>query len=650
MRAITALTVSAGLLAAAATTAQAAPLADPVEAGRYTLERSLVLPTPTLTAASPIIAAGGLREGGLSALQVIRGTYNRRFLSVTDRGPNGQPPEAVGGRTFPSPGFAPLIYELEADDDGDLSVRSRTPISVPGVDPLRVSNPATFPGDPRTITGFRNLAALGLDDNMYLQTGDTTIGNPAGTPPGFQPTDPYGLDTEGIQRDPRDGSYWLSDEYRPSIVHLDRKGVMLARIVPTGSGVQDTDASIGVQPLSGFYDGPFQPKLQEILPAEWKARRQNRGLEGLALSSDGKKLYAMMQNPLDTRADTDIDPLTAGSQNLYKTFGYGDVVGTTGGRCDGVTTGPENSVAGGSSSTNLYRNVRIVELDVSKPATPKVTGEFIYRLDQQSTSNTTIQGRQRVSDIAWQASGRLLVDEHDDDALVATGSSTGRRLHEVDVRNATNLATNPSYDTFAERTTRISPGVGGKTVVQPLGCYLDNGTAAELAALPTPVVPAAKSTYLDIGSAPAGVNFEYGKVEGVTFLEGLSGVGVINDNDFGFAQGAGLLITPSADPTEQLRFYTTRPHGTAPRILGKARRYAILTCLAGRYDGSGRLDTEFTWLRNGIEIPGADGRFLRLLPSDAGALITCRVDATRIAGPVRAHADPQTSAPVGPVS
>ena len=102
----------------------------------------------------------------------------------------------------------------------------RTPV----YDPLRVAQPATFPGDSSAITGFRNLAALALDDNMYLQTSDSTIG------PAFLPTDPYGLDTEGLQRDPRDGSYWLSDEYRPSIVHLDRHGVMLQRIVPIGNG------------------------------------------------------------------------------------------------------------------------------------------------------------------------------------------------------------------------------------------------------------------------------------------------------------------------------------------------------------------------------------------------------------------------------
>ena len=639
MRLLTVLSITAGLAAAAASPSDAAPLADPVEAGRYTFDRSLVLPTPTLTPASPIVAAGGLREGGLSSLQVIPGTGNRRFLSVSDRGPNGQPAAASGGRTFPSPGFAPTIYELQADDDGRLSVVSRTQIRVPGTDPLRVAQPATFPGDSSTITGFRNLAALALDDNMYLQTGDSAIG------PAFLPTDPYGLDTEGLQRDPRDGSYWLSDEYRPSIVHLDRHGVMLQRIVPLGNGAQDTDATATTTPLSDFYDGAGEPKLQELLPREWQARRQNRGLEGLAMSPDGTKLYATMQNPLDTRNNTDIDPLTAGTQDLYKTFGYGESNGVTGGRCDGVTTGPENT--GGAGSTNFYRNVRIVALDISNPASPVVTGEYVYRLEQQNAGDSAIQGRQRVSDLAWVAPGKLLVDEHDDDALAVTGTSTGRKLFEIDLTAATNIATDPAYDSFTERATRVA-GLGGHSGTQPVGCYLDGGTAAELAALPAPVTPVPKTTYLDIGTA--GVAFTFNKVEGVTLLDGMAGVGIVNDNDFGFAQPDDLTISPAADPTVQLRFYAPRPSGTAPAVSGTAQAGRTLTCLPGTYTGTGALAVSYEWLRGATPIAGADASRLTLSAEDVGAAMSCRVSATRVAGPVRAPAAAQTSAATAAVA
>lgn len=142
----------AAVLSAGAAAAGAAPLASPVEAGRYTFDRALVLPTPALSPASPIVAAGGLREGGLSALQVIPGTGNRRFLSISDRGPNGQPGGAngsAGGRSFPTPGFSPTIYELEAQNDGRLAVLSRTQLRVPGTDPLHADDPATFPATRR---------------------------------------------------------------------------------------------------------------------------------------------------------------------------------------------------------------------------------------------------------------------------------------------------------------------------------------------------------------------------------------------------------------------------------------------------------------------------------------------------------------------
>src|SRR5690349_9488816 len=133
-------TLAAALLAATtlAGAAEAAPLASPTEAGRFALDRALVLPSPTLTPASPIISlGGGIREGGLSALQVVPGTGNRRFVTITDRGPNGQPTAATGGRTFPTPTFAPTIVELQADDDGRLSVLRRLQVRVPGADPLR---------------------------------------------------------------------------------------------------------------------------------------------------------------------------------------------------------------------------------------------------------------------------------------------------------------------------------------------------------------------------------------------------------------------------------------------------------------------------------------------------------------------------------
>jgi hypothetical protein len=603
--------------AAGASAASAAPLASPTEAGRFQLDRSLVLPSPTLTSASPIISlGGGIREGGLSALQVVPGTGNRRFISITDRGPNGQPNAATDGRTFPTPTFAPTIMELQADDDGRLSVVKRTQIRVPGTDPLRGVGTGLVPGDPSLITGFRNVVTSKVDDRIWLMGDDTHLVEQL-------PTDPYGLDTEGVAVDPRDGTYWVSDEYRPSIAHLSPSGVMNQRIVPKDAGALDTDqATAGTQRLDAAYNGAGQPSLQELLPHEFNARKLNRGMEGLTISADGTKLYGIMQNPLDTR-----------NNGEYIGLGYGA-------RCNGVTGATDAGAP--SNSQNFYRGDRIVEFDITDPTSPVLTGEYMYRLTSVSTTSASAQGKIRISDLTWLSNGKLLVDEHDDDSA----GHPNRKLIEVDLSGATNLHTATAYDTYAKR--QASTTVGTNT--QPLGCFLDGGTDAEIAALPTPVVPAAKSTYLDM--SPAGVDFGFNKMEGVAKLDGIDGVAVVNDNDFGLDQNVDTnLSSESADPRSQLRIYTTKPSElTAPSVAGTARAGRTLTCAPGTISGTGTVATTYEWLRGAVVIDGADANRYTLSTEDVGATIACRVTSVRVSGAVRAAAAPRTSAATAAVA
>ncbi|MBD1365483.1 esterase-like activity of phytase family protein [Mucilaginibacter sp. ZT4R22] len=83
-----------------------------------------------------------------------------------------------------------------------------------------------------------------------------------------------GLDSEGLVL-ASDGSFWVSDEYGPHIVHFDASGKTLERINPFGTGTGG-----------------------RTLPLVFAKRRPNRGMEGLTITPDGKTLVGIMQSPM----------------------------------------------------------------------------------------------------------------------------------------------------------------------------------------------------------------------------------------------------------------------------------------------------------------------------------------------------------------
>ncbi|MEV4424132.1 esterase-like activity of phytase family protein [Streptomyces sp. NPDC049602] len=173
------------------------------------------------------------------------------YWTVTDRGPNGQ--IAVGKdkrRTFPVPGFDPAIVKIRSVG-GRIQVLKSIPLT-------------TASGAP--VTGLPNQP--GRDEAPYTYDASTPL-----------TYDPNGLDTEGLVRD-RDGSFWLVDEYGPSLVHVSAKGRVLARHVPQGLGLTGTDYPV-----------------VESLPSIFLQRKTNRGFEGLALLPDGD-LVLGLQSPL----------------------------------------------------------------------------------------------------------------------------------------------------------------------------------------------------------------------------------------------------------------------------------------------------------------------------------------------------------------
>jgi hypothetical protein len=88
------------------------------------------------------------------------------------------------------------------------------------------------------------------------------------------PKSPDGLDSEGLVA-AADGTFWVSDEYGPFVVHFDRDGKEISRLSP--------------------YDG--------TLPAELKFREPNKGMEGLTITPDGRTLVGIMQSALTIDSD-----------------------------------------------------------------------------------------------------------------------------------------------------------------------------------------------------------------------------------------------------------------------------------------------------------------------------------------------------------
>ncbi len=97
------------------------------------------------------------------------------------------------------------------------------------------------------------------------------------------------LDPEGFVVG-RNGNFYVSDEYGPSVKEFRPDGSFIrsfttpSNILPKASGELN------------FVDG--RPTLTT-------GRQDNRGFEGLAVSPDGKKMFAMLQDPLVNEGDPD---------------------------------------------------------------------------------------------------------------------------------------------------------------------------------------------------------------------------------------------------------------------------------------------------------------------------------------------------------
>ena len=319
--------------------------------------------------------------GGMSGLFYEGETEDGKlqFIATPDRGPNGEPTDVDGDgieeRPFPLPDYQAQLIRFTLDrESGEFTIAEEIPL---------------FREDGHTpITGLPNLQA-GEPGTAYTDEEPVDLfGNPLDN-------DPFGADMESIVVAP-DGTFWLSDEYRPAIYHFDAHGVLIDRCLDARSLAPSDDAGShrfipqGTAESVGHPEGAFGT---ETLPGVYAQRRANRGFEGMALNTDNRKLYAFIQSPIDNP----------------------DV------------SNAEAEAADESSDFNSRNSqvLRILEVD---PATGEATGEYVYFLEGSP-------GVDKIGDAVYSGDGKFQVIERDS----GTDADAEKFIFEVDLTGATNI-------------------------------------------------------------------------------------------------------------------------------------------------------------------------------------------------------------------
>jgi hypothetical protein len=302
----------------------------------------------------------GNRLGGLGSGLTWAG--GQLFLGVPDRGPNAVSFNPCTDDTVSYINrFHTLHLSLSVADPGSPLPFTVTPMLV-GTTLLSSRTPLVYGAGCGTVGG--GAPALNTVDRHYF------TGRSDGFDPGALSTDPRNarFDSESIRVSNDGRTVYISDEYGPYVYAFDRFTGERSAVftLPVKFAISHLSA-MGSTEISGNTAG----------------RVTNKGMEGLALTPDGRTLVGAMQSPLIQDG--------------------GDVKG-------GVT--------------------RIVAIDIRTHATK----EFAYQLDK-GTKTT-------VSDIVAINDHQLLVDERDSKGRAdAVGSKAGfKKLFIVDIEGATDIS------------------------------------------------------------------------------------------------------------------------------------------------------------------------------------------------------------------
>lgn len=214
-----------------------------------------------------------IRGGGFGSDAAAHPTNPNQFYALTDRGPNSDFKGSLGeGKQFLVPDYRPKIGLFEVEAGGQIRKIKEIVLKDRNGQPVSgLPNPKAFGGTneiPYDISGN----PMTIDPSKPY--------NPETNP---VKTDLNGLDPEGLAA-LEDGSFWISDEYGPHLVHYDAQGIEIERINPF---TQDSRNNVIIEgrPL--------------LLPAKFAKRRTNRGMESLTITPDQSTLVGVMESSMD---------------------------------------------------------------------------------------------------------------------------------------------------------------------------------------------------------------------------------------------------------------------------------------------------------------------------------------------------------------
>ena len=298
------------------------------------------------------VTGTAVRDAGYgSAMAFVPGTTDQIWL-LTDRGPNID--GASGSKLFPLPSFTPRLGRFQLNGDGTADLKQ--------IVQLKRANGTLLTGLPIPAgVGSTGEVAYALDSAGVAGTAVLS--------------DTEGIDSEGLVAHP-DGTFWISDEYGPFILHVAADGTTLERINAT------TANSLGHK-----------------LPAVLAKRIINKGMEGLTITPDGTKLVGMMQSTLSNNI-----PLPA---------------------------------AGASADAESKKDscLRILVYTLATGA----CAEYVYLLEDMVTGvGVTVVKGGSVSEIVAISNTQFLVDERDGKFLTESSSKI-KSIYKIDISAATNI-------------------------------------------------------------------------------------------------------------------------------------------------------------------------------------------------------------------